>query len=305
MISLLDHPRQPEVRTEFIRANGMDFEVFTCGEGDRLALCLHGFPEVALSWLDQMLLLSGMGYRVWAPNQRGYGRTSRPYGMRHYAIEELMADVAGLIDASGARSVVLLGHDWGGIVAWCFATRALRTLERLVIINVPHPACFARALRPPGQILRSWYVLAFQLPWIPERILGWNGAEQVVQSILKTSAAPDRFPRDLLALTRANADQPGALTGMLHWYRAFVRGGGFERQLRQGFGVIKTPTLLLWGEKDRFLEKYATDGTAEFVQDLTLHFLPGISHWVQQDAPAACNDALTRFLGSSMGENLV
>ena len=148
----------PELRTEFVQANGLRFEVLTCGEGDRLALCLHGFPEVALSWREQMFALAGLGYRVWAPNQRGYGQSSRPRHMQAYAIEHLMADVAGLIDVSGARETVLLGHDWGGIVAWCFAARRLRPLARLAIINVPHPVCFARSLRRPGQMLRSWYV---------------------------------------------------------------------------------------------------------------------------------------------------
>jgi pimeloyl-ACP methyl ester carboxylesterase len=214
-------------------------------------------------------------------------------------IEQLMADVAGLIDASEARRVVLLGHDWGGIVAWCFATRRLRPLERLVIINVPHPVCFARSLRRPGQVLRSWYALAFQLPILPERILGRNGAQMVGKSMLRTSTAPNRFPNDLVEAACANAAQPGALKAMIDWYRAFLRGGGLWRQIRQGFPPIEVPTLLLWGEEDRFLAKYTTDGTAEYVQELTVEFLPGISHWVQQDATAHCNEALTEFLASS------
>ncbi len=135
-----------ELKTEWVEANGLRFEVLTCGEGPRLALCLHGFPEIALSWREQMLALAREGWRVWAPNQRGYGRTTRPESMEAYAIEELMADVAALIDASGAKEVALLGHDWGGIVAWCFVTRRLRPLVKLVIINVPHPVCFLRAV---------------------------------------------------------------------------------------------------------------------------------------------------------------
>jgi pimeloyl-ACP methyl ester carboxylesterase len=195
--------------------------------------------------------------------------------------------------------VVLLGHDWGGIVAWCFATRRLRPLERLVIINVPHPVCFARSLRRPGQVLRSWYALAFQLPILPERILGRNGAQMVGKSMLRTSTAPDRFPSDLVEATCANAARPGALKAMIDWYRAFLRGGGLRRQMQQGFPPIEVPTLLLWGEEDRFLAKYTTDGTAEYVQNLTVEFLPGVSHWVQQDATAQCNEALTKFLASS------
>ncbi len=295
-----------EIRTGFVEANGLRFEVLMCGDGDRLALCLHGFPEVALSWREQMLFLAGMGYRVWAPNQRGYGRTSRPRGTDAYAMEHLMADVAGLIDSAkasaGAREVVLLGHDWGGVVAWCFAARRVRPLAQLVIINAPHPACFARALRQhPGQMLRSWYVLLFQVPGLPERLLGRDGAKAVAEMMLRTSAAPERFPRALLQATRANAAEPGALTAMLNWYRAWMRGGGFQRQLRLGFPVIETPTLLVWGERDTALAKYTTEETGEFVRNLRTEFLPGVSHWVQQDAPLLCNAALTRFLGGTAG----
>ena len=292
----MSESEEPRMGTEFVEANGLRFEVLTCGSGDRLALCLHGFPEVALSWREQMPVLAGMGYRVWAPNQRGYGRSSRPAEVEEYAIEKLMADVAGLIDASGAREVVLLGHDWGGIVAWCFATRRLRPIQRLVIVNVPHPACFARSLGRPGQMLRSWYVAAFQIPVLPERMLGRNGARAIPESMLRSSTAPERFPRDLLEATRASAAEPGALKAMIDWYRAFFRGGGMRRQVKAGFPRIEAPTLLLWGEEDRFLAKYTTDGTAAFVTRLTMRFLPGVSHWVQQDATERCNEELQLFL---------
>ena len=288
--------RERRLETEFIGANGLKFEVLTCGSGEMLALCLHGFPEVALSWREQMFALAEMGYRVWAPNQRGYGRSSRPPRMQDYAIEYLMADVAGLIDASGASRVVLLGHDWGGIVAWCFATRRLRPLERLVIVNVPHPACFRRNLRRPGQMLRSWYTAAFQMPVLPERVLGRHGARAIPEAMLRSSSTPERFPRELLEATRLSAAEPGALKAMIDWYRALLRGGGLARQRRAGFATIETPTLLLWGEEDRFLAKYTTEGTEEFVRDLTLRFLPGVSHWVQQDATDRCNEELRAFL---------
>ena len=288
--------RAHEVKTEFVQANGLQFEVLTCGTGDALALCLHGFPEVASSWREQMVAVAELGYRVWVPNQRGYGRSSRPARTEDYAIELLMEDVAGLIDASGARRVVLLGHDWGALVAWCFATRRLRPIEKLVIINVPHPVCFARCLRRPGQMLRSWYVAAFQIPWLPEWMLARREARAIGETMLRSSSAPERFPRELLRETCANAAEPGALTAMIDWYRAFVRGGGLRRQLRQGFPVIEVPTLLVWGEEDRFLAKDTTVGTDEFVRHLTVQFLPGVSHWVQQDATEQCNELLREFL---------
>ncbi len=285
-----------KIQTEWIEANHLSFEVLTCGTGDSLALCLHGFPEVALSWREQMPLLAGMGYRVWAPNQRGYGRTTRPSRVHDYAIEHLMADVAGLIDASGAKRVVLLGHDWGAIVAWCFATRRIRQLERLVIINVPHPARFAQSLRRPGQMLRSWYAIAFQIPRFAEWALSRNHAAAIPRSMLRTSTSPQTFPRDLLEATRASASKPGALKAMIDWYRAFMRGGGLRRQMKRGWPLIETPTLMLWGENDTFLAKHTTYGTDRYVRDLQIEYLPGVSHWVQQDATAQCNTALQRFL---------
>lgn len=285
-----------QIETMFVEANGLRFEVLACGRGPDLALCLHGFPEVALSWREQMPVLAELGYRVWAPNQRGYGRSSRPARVEDYAIERLIEDVAGLIDASGARRVVLLGHDWGALVAWCFAARRVRELEKLVIINVPHPVCFARALKRPGQMVRSWYAGFFQLPWMPEWLLGRDGAKAIGRSMLRTSTAPERFPRDLIEATEANAARPAALRAMIHWYRAFLGGGGLRRQLRLGFPVIEAPTLLVWGEEDPFLAKYTTDGTKEFVRDLRRRFLPGVSHWVQQDATEECNAALREFL---------
>ena len=288
------------IQTEFFEANGLTFEVLTCGAGETLALCLHGFPEVALSWREQMVTLASMGYRVWAPNQRGYGRSSRPPRMQDYAIEHLMDDIGALIDASGARRVVLLGHDWGALVAWAFAARRIRPLHRLVILNVPHPACFARALRHPAQLLRSWYVGFFQLPRLPELLLGRRRAALVGRMMLDTSTDSAHFPHDLVEAVRENAAQPGALTAMLSWYRALVRGGGLRRQLRSGFPVIETPTLMLWGDQDTALSLRTTEGTDRYVQDLTFIRLRGVSHWVQQDATEACDQYLREFLGPAV-----
>ncbi len=139
-----------------VRANGIEFEVFTAGSGNRLALCLHGFPECAFSWRFQMPLLAEIGYRVWAPNLRGYGGTDSPADVEAYRLETLVADVAGLIEAAGARETVLIGHDWGAMVAWCFAAGRIRPLERLGIMNVPPPLWFSAALGDWRPRRRSW-----------------------------------------------------------------------------------------------------------------------------------------------------
>ena len=287
---------ETEIRFEFVRSNEQEFEIATCGEGDRLALCLHGFPEHALSWRKQLPLLAQLGYRAWAPNQRGYGHSSRPSKISDYAIEKLMDDVAGLVDASGAKSTVLIAHDWGAVVAWCFAMRRLRPLDGLIIMNVPHPACYLGRLYRSSQFWKSWYVFLFQLPWLPEWLLTRHDSRAVSGMVLRTSSNREKFPRDLLDIFRDNARAPGAVTAMLNWYRAALRGGGLRRQTRLGFPIIETRTLMIWGEQDAALDKSTTYGTERYVRDLTLRYLPGVSHWVQQDATEAANAMITAFL---------
>lgn len=286
----------PGAGFETIRANCLDFEVLTAGTGDDLALCLHGFPEHALSWRLQFSLLTRLGYRVWAPNQRGYGNTTRPARVADYDIANLVADVAALIDASGARRVTLLGHDWGAAVAWFFAMHRVRPLERLIVVNVPHPALFLASLRTSWrQRARSWYAAFFQLPWLPERVLGAGHAAVVAQMFARSSCDPSRFPPDVVNFYRAQAARPGALRAMLAWYRAAARGG-LRAQVARGFPTIDVPTLMLWGERDVALGKETTYGTQRYVRDLDLQYLPNVSHWAQQEAPERVNELIERFL---------
>lgn len=277
-------------------AGGLRFHVAACGEGERLALCLHGFPECWYSWRHQMPLLADLGYRVWAPDLRGYGESDKPVGLREYAIERLLGDVAALIDASGSRSTTLIAHDWGAIIAWYFAIRRVRPLERLAIMNVPHPFAALPAIRTWKQFIRSWYVLFFQLPWLPERLLGARSQRAIGEAFRRSCVNPEHFPDAVLEVFRQAAARPGALTAMLNYYRAFIRGGGARRQKRLGPRTIETPTLMLWGEQDVALTRETTYGTAAFVSDLTLRYLPQASHWVQQDAPETVNRMLRAWL---------
>jgi pimeloyl-ACP methyl ester carboxylesterase len=285
----------PGVAHEFVQANGLRFHVATCGAGERLALCLHGFPECWYSWRYQMPLLARLGYRVWAPDLRGYGETDRPLGIQAYAVERLIDDVAALIDAAGARSTVLIAHDWGGIIAWYFALRRVRPLERLVVMNLPHPAIMDRALRSWRQMRKSWYALFFQIPRLPEALLRAQDCRAIGEAFRGMAIDKSRFPDDVLRVYRDNAARPGALTAMLNYYRAFVRGGGL-RQRALGYPLIETPTLLLWGEEDSALGKETTYGTECFVSNLTLRYLPRVSHWVQQEAPETVNAMLEAWL---------
>ena len=285
-----------DFRHERVEANGLGFHVASCGDGDRLALLLHGFPECWYSWRLQMPVLADLGYRVWAPDLRGYGESDRPPRMQDYAIEKLLDDVAGLIDASGRDRVLLIGHDWGAVIAWYFAMRGLRPLERLVIMNVPHPGPFARELRTWKQFRRSWYGGFFQLPRLPEAALRAGDYRAIRQAFLGSAIDKSRFPEEALRVYRDAAAQPGALTAMLNYYRALVRGGGGERQRALGLPIIEVPTLMIWGVEDIALAVETTYGTEEHVRDLTLRYLPNVSHWVQQEAPEIVNAMLSAWL---------
>lgn len=280
---------------QFVDANGLRFHVATCGTGERLALCLHGFPECWFSWRYQMPLLARLGYRVWAPDLRGYGQSARPPRVHDYDIDVLLGDIAALIDAAAARSTLLIGHDWGAVLAWYFAMRRVRPLDRLVIMNVPHPALMERALRTWRQMRRSWYILFFQIPGLPEALLRARDYRAIREAFRRMAIDRSRFPDDVLQVYRDNAAHPGALTAMLNYYRAAVRGGA-SRQRALGYPTIDTPTLLLWGEADTALLKETTYGTDRYVSRLTLRYLPQVSHWVQQEAPETVNAMLEAWL---------
>jgi len=283
------------IETRFVEANGFRFAVDEAGTGDRLALCLHGFPESRFSWRWQLPLLAGLGYRAWAPDLRGYGETEpKPAAVEAYRIEHLLDDVAALIDASGAREVLLIGHDWGAALAWTFAANQVRALQRLVIMNVPHPVLLSRGLRASArQRRRSWYMRFFQLPLAPEWLLTWRGAAGVRRAFHGMAVDKGRFPPEVLDRYAADARRPGAIRGMINWYRAAARMPG---KLRGPWPKIEIPTLVVWGEADAALGVELLDGTEEFVTDLTVRRLPGVSHWVQQEAPEAVNAILTEWL---------
>jgi pimeloyl-ACP methyl ester carboxylesterase len=207
-----------------------------------------------------------------------------------------MDDVAALIDASGAREVLLIAHDWGAIIAWYFAMRRVRPLVGLVIMNVPHPGASERAFRRPRQLLRSWYAMFFQLPVLPERIMVARKARAVSRAFAATACHPERFPESILDRYRTEALRPGASTGMINYYRAFFRGGGAGRQRQLGTPQIDVRTLFIWGEQDMALTKATSEGTEAFVRDLVVRYLPDASHWVQQDAPETVNAMLSAWL---------
>lgn len=290
------------IATRFVEANGQRFELAECGQGEKLVIMLHGFPELNFSWRHQMPLLAEKGYRVWAPNMRGYGASSKPEGIAAYRIDTLIHDVAALIDLAKAEQptseVMLVAHDWGAIVAWMFAIRNRgpehsRRIDRLVIMNVPHPKCAEREIKYWRQKKKSWYIFFFQLPRIPEWGLLRNDAEPIRTIFAGSATNKHLFPREEMDVYARAAQRSGAMTAMLNYYRALLRLPDIRNV---GDGVVETPTLVIWGENDLALDIHLLDGMEEWVPNLRLHRLPGISHWVQQDAPVEVNRLLGDWL---------
>lgn len=283
------------ITTRTIAANGLSFAIDECGEGPDVALCLHGFPESRKSWRHQMPVLAAQGWRAVAPDLRGYGGSSRPEGKAAYHIDHLVADVGALFDALGARRKLLVAHDWGALIAWVVALRRTVALDGLIIMNVPHPAVFKRTLGSWAQKKKSWYVAFFQLPWLPEAMLGARHAEGIGKAFTDSAVHKDRFPPDIVAHYRDNAAKPGALTAMVNYYRA-----NFPDVLDEPVAVIAMPTLMVWGEQDVAIDIANTEGYGPLVRDFELVRLPDASHWVQQDAPDEVNAALVDWLGRKL-----
>ena len=285
-----------ELLFQQVSANQLSFRVATAGSGDHLLLCLHGFPESALSWRHQIGPLAHAGYRVWAPDLRGYAGTSRPDSLEAYRLETLLDDVTSLIEAANARQVTLIGHDWGGLIAWYYAMRHPGRLARLAILNAPHPACYEREVRRWRQLHRSWYALAFQIPRLPEFVLLADRARAIAAIFELMRAHPQHLPDDVVRLYREQACTPGTLTAMLNYYRAALLGGGALRQHKLGYPVIDIPTLVIWGVNDLALVRQNLNGLETLVTNLRIVTMDEAGHFVHQDEPSRVTQELLRWL---------
>ena len=254
-------------------------------------LFLHGFPEYWYAWKNQLEVF-GAERVAAALDMRGYGRSDKPPEVGAYDIARLVADVAAVLDRiSPARPAVLVGHDWGGVVAWQFAARHPERLEKLVIINAPHPAVFARELlNNPAQRLASAYVALFRSP-LAEPLLR-TGRFALLRRAVFEGAAPGAFSQEEQERYIAAWSQTGALTGGLNYYRAarFVPGEAVQ--------PVTTPTLVLWGENDTALLPGNLEGLEEYVPNLTVQRIPDGTHWVVHEQPGVINAALQEFIGS-------
>jgi pimeloyl-ACP methyl ester carboxylesterase len=280
----------------FATVNGIRLHYVEAGSGP-LVVLLHGFPEFWYSWRHQLPALAAAGFRVIAPDLRGYGESDKPPGVQAYRIECLTGDVLGLIRHLGYSSAHIVGHDWGGAIAWSMPMQHPTAVERLAILNAPHPAIFFRQLGRPWQLLKSWYIFFFQIPWLPECLFRSRDFAGLLRNLRRDPVRPDAFSADDIACYRQALARPGALTAAINYYRAAFRRSP-ERQLL-GFKAITQPTLVIWGERDRYLDVRLLEGLPAWVPDLRVERLADASHWVQNDAPERVNELLVRFLTAS------
>jgi epoxide hydrolase 4 len=275
-----------EVRLHYVEA----------GEGP-LVVLLHGFPEFWFSWRFQISPLAAAGLRVVAPDMRGYNLSSRPAGVAAYDIDRLATDVRDLIGDRGADRAFLAGHDWGAAVAWVTAMNHPEVVERLAILNVPHPRRLLQALRRPRQLAKSWYMFFFQLPWLPERLVRarrwW-----FFRYGFEHDARPGAFTAQDIERYVEAWSQPGVATSTINYYRAVFRQTPSRAEAR--IRPVQAPTLVIWGERDRYLgAELAEPDRADVPKLERVVRLPEASHWVQHDEPNRVAELLIEFFAGA------
>lgn len=277
-----------------VATNGLQLHVVTAGPADgRPLVLLHGFPEFWYGWHRQIGPFARAGYRVIVPDLRGYNLSDKPSGSRHYTADVVQGDILGLLDHFGIARVDLVGHDWGGLLAWWLASYHPDRLRRLAVLNTPHPQAFRQYfMRHPTQQLRTSYLMLFQVPLAPELLLKTGDYFWLRQGMLRTSR-PGTFSDEDMARYRTAWSQPGALEGMLGWYRALRRAPAAATPT----DPVTVPTLLIWGERDFALSRDLAPLSIERCTDGRLERLADAGHWLQHEVPNGVNTLLLDYLG--------
>jgi epoxide hydrolase 4 len=284
-----------ELREGYAEVGEVRLHYVEAGEGP-LVVLLHGFPEFWYGWRRQIGPLAAAGFRVVAPDTRGYNLSSKPAGVAPYAGDRLATDIRGLIHERGAESALLVGHDWGGTVAWTVAMNHPEVVDRLAILNVAHPRKFLQGLHSPDQLRKSWYVFFFELPGLPESVVQadrWHFFRHFLRD-----ADPAYTPEEMDRYVEAWS-QPGAAAAMINYYRAAVRQSPkkTEAQIRP----ISAPTLVIWGERDRYLGPELAEPERDDVPNLDrVERLPDASHWVHHDEAERVTQLLAGFFAPAL-----
>jgi pimeloyl-ACP methyl ester carboxylesterase len=254
-----------------------------------LVVFMHGFPEFWWSWRHQLRAFADGGFWAVAPDMRGYNESDKPVGVANYRVEPLADDIDGLVRALGRKSAIIVGHDWGAMVAWEVAQRHPEIVSRLAILNVPHPLQMQRGLMRPKQLRKSWYMFFFQLPGgIPERAISAND-----WTMLRKTFEIDGFPKDEIEPYVKAMSTPGAVTAAMSYYRAAIRRvllGPKPKTTR-----IECPVLVIWGDRDRHLGSEMATPPPRFVPNARVEHIAEASHWVQNAAPDKVNELLLAF----------
>ena len=276
-----------------VATNGIKLHVVKSGpETGAMAILLHGFPEFWYAWRKQIPQLASAGYHVWAPDQRGYNLSDKPRSIDAYTIDKLGADVLGLMDAAGREKVVLVGHDWGAMIAWLFAMVHPQKVDRIAALNGMHPVAFRNAMGSLSHLRQTYYGLVFQIPFLPEILLrarNYSWLRRIYSGHNTLGGLPPQEDQQawLQAMSR-----PGALTAMVNYYRG---AGQMMKFLKTAVQPVKVPSMLIWGERD---------GIGIDTALPTNHWAPGLEvmriaeagHWPHSDQPEIVNEALLRFL---------
>src|SRR5215472_1480848 len=276
-----------------VSTNGIHLHIAEAGstDGDLLFL-LHGFPEFWYGWRNHISRFAAAGFRVVVPDQRGYNLSDKPKGVAAYDLDQACADIVGLADRFGRKTFSIVGHDWGAAVGWWTATRHADRLERLAVLNAPHPAVWYEAMQNnPAQRRKSWYVRFFGIRYLPELLLRHRNFLALSRSF-NDVVVPEAFTPSDLSRYRAAWSQPGALTSMINWYRALLR-----KQLPASEQCrVRVPTLVIWGAQDAFAERELAEASARLCDNARVTYLERSTHWVQHDEPERVGDLLLAFL---------
>jgi pimeloyl-ACP methyl ester carboxylesterase len=255
-------------------------------------ILLHGFPEFWYGWRHQFGPLADAGFNVVTLDQRGYNTSDKPPQVRDYNLDLLAADVAAVIAALGVERAAVVGHDWGGIVAWWLAVTRPERVSKFVILNAPHPAVMRRALRTdPLQMLRSWYAFLMLVPRLTEwssRFWNWHSLVRA----LRKSSRPGTFTDDDFIHYREAWSQPGAFTAMVNWYRAAMRSPPAARPDVR----VHVPTLILWGARDKFIRRQYAEKSVQMCDDGRLELFEDATHWIQHEETERVNERVIEFL---------
>jgi pimeloyl-ACP methyl ester carboxylesterase len=286
-------PTPDVARGRWVSGDGIRLHAVTAGDphGPPVVL-LHGFPEFWYGWRHQIGSLARAGFRVIAPDQRGYNRSDKPPRVADYTTDRLARDVIAALDSLSIGRAAVVGHDWGGGVAWYLAASHPDRVSRVAVLNCPHPAAMGAALAGSWeQLARSWYVFAAQIPGLAERVAAWTDYGFLAWSMRLSSRLGTFTDRDFARYRRAWA-RPGAIAGMVNWYRAAARYG---RELPR----VRVPVLLLWGRRDQFLSRDLAPASAALCDRVRLVEFPAATHWLQHEEPGRVSELLTDFLRDS------